>query len=159
MLEPNHDDLAIWLLNNENRQYVKDQLGIKLKSPHIPFWANDIVTFVHEYYYKPAYEAPEYYDALQNISFEKESNRLQAQILWEIKPELNDLGDTLRQMRRYNKHTNSSVLIILFAKSRFTIQQLTDYFKPTGIYIFQFNASHESEQTCSSLSEKGTAKP
>lgn len=133
-----HDDIQYWLCQPENRLKLRNQLlGPTFKNKKFVF-ANYTKTFDKEVRFKPPYEPEEFYDGLEFFGYDKEPPTImETTILYEIKPELKDLGQTLRQLHKYISHIKPAITILIYNSSKINQKIITDFFDQREIKIYQ----------------------
>lgn len=130
-----HDDIQFWLMDIENRNKVLESLAINPLPSDI--LESERAVECAEYRIDLDYERPVVLDFYEERLLPDE---MYWSIIWEIKPVLNDLGDTLRQLRRYqqivkkarNKPPHSiegPLAILLYNTSKIPEEIITKFFK------------------------------
>jgi len=132
-----HDDIQYWLMNPQNRLKLRQLFQIK------PFdYTCDVEDFSIEYRFKPQFEPEEFYDALENYRYWKDNYgnyivKIRTNILYEIKPELKDLGQILRQLRKYIAHTEPDKTVLIYNTSSIPKEIIQQYFESANIAVYQ----------------------
>jgi hypothetical protein len=128
-----HDDIQFWLMQKENREKLRQIFNFKLS-----LTASFAEEFAVEFRFKPIYEPEEYYDGIENYRYTQSSpSTIKTDVLYEIKPELTDLGQTLRQLRKYMAHTNPNKTILLYNTSKIPNEAIKQYFNTANILTYR----------------------
>lgn len=64
-------------------------------------------------------------------------------IVWEIKPELNDLGATLRQLQKYKDTVKPNVIILVYVNSNYSDKRIQEYFNNQKVWTYKLSALAE----------------
>ena len=84
------------------------------------------------------YEPEIFIDIFEEITID--GNPAYCKVIWEIKPVLNKLGETLRQCRRYQEILKSDLVVVVYNVSRISHEKIVDFFESEGFLIYQVSA-------------------
>lgn len=133
-----HDDIQLWLNNWEHQDVILMQLfgGHFYLENIAPGYSDDGpigVKIEKEIRIEHDCFSESFPDMLTTIHDKK--------ILWEIKTILNDLGGTLRQIKRYQNLTHPTWTILVYNTAKLRIEEIEDYFSSENILVFQITPS------------------
>lgn len=142
-----HDDMQYYLLDEKNRDRVLQKLGIEIDN----FMSRKIEpeAFIQKCwngnYGKKFHGEPYRPDLLEAFTF-KGKYKPRLFIVWEIKPALDKLGETLRQVKKYlfwlskgylTYSDNEPLSIIIYNASRVPKEVIIDFFKKSNVFVYQ----------------------
>jgi hypothetical protein len=142
-----HDDIQYWLTIKENRDKVAEAL--KLEYDNQPFRNYTTLRITKEFRLKFPYEHEIFIDIFETRERKErledgEEWRIAFHVLWEIKPVLTNLGEVLRQIRKYREILNRAgyiddddFVILVYNTSPTKNEVITQYFNSEGIDVYQ----------------------
>ena len=137
-----HDDIQYWLSIKENRDKIAETL--KLEYDNQPFTNYTTFKITKEFRLKLPYEQEIFIDIFETRARKEEQRLIGFRILWEIKPVLTNLGEVLRQIRRYKEILmmrgdidDDDFVILVYNTSPTKNEVIKEYFNSEGIDVYQ----------------------
>jgi len=139
-----HDDIQYWLSIKINRDKILDTLPVYVNDLPLSHYDS---TITKEYRRKPDYQPEIFIDVLERRIVK---NTRGFWIIWEIKPVLANLGEVLRQLRKYRQIMDTIELtILIYNTSPIKHEIIKQYFESEDIHVYKVSA-----QECPRLEER-----